>query len=255
MQQGIEHEADPAAVDRAFAQAQQNYRRTVRVALGDSSRANAERRRRDAERDAFRDSTKIRPSSSKRMQRRADSELQELKQRLYNSDYAARQRLPGSRSRRINNSSSNDPPQLPRPPQQPQPPWPVFVDAAACRASMQIEETARFTQLQHQCATDADHGHLCERAVARWIAIRCYRDCRWRAFCYGTGDPPIALDELEAARAVFEFLQLAAQRDRNVLDMQQRALVDSCLCGGDDSVESHLGLWESRAMNIGGSPY
>ena len=80
MQHGIQHEADPAAIDRAFAQAQQNYRRTVRVALGDSSRANAERRRRDAERDAFRDSTKIRPSSSKRMQRRADSELQELKQ-------------------------------------------------------------------------------------------------------------------------------------------------------------------------------
>ena len=91
-QHGIEHDGSDTGVLRAFAQARQNYSRQERVACGDDSRSDAERQRRDAERDLYKDSPEVRPSSKQRMDRRAGSEMQTLKQQLYNRDHATRTR-------------------------------------------------------------------------------------------------------------------------------------------------------------------
>ena len=128
----------------------------------------------------------------------------------------------------------------------------LSIDAAALRPSTQTN-AASFVELQFQCVADADYRAVCETAVASWITTRCIDDPRWRAFCYGVGEPPVALSELQAARHVFDFLRLAAHRDRTVLTAEQQQLVESCLCMGNETVEAHLELWASRAVNLGES--
>ena len=89
---GIMFEDTDAGIDRSFTQARQNRSRAEKATGGDSARAEAERRRRDAEREHCVESAAVRPSSEKRMKRRAESEEQTLRQLCYNSQYAERQR-------------------------------------------------------------------------------------------------------------------------------------------------------------------
>lgn len=89
-QHGIVYEDTDAGIARAFAQAQQQYRRAVALAHGSTARADAERKRRDAERAASRASKQVRPSSMARMQRRAASEAQTLQQKQYDAKYHRR---------------------------------------------------------------------------------------------------------------------------------------------------------------------
>ena len=87
---GVMYEDTDVGIARAFAQAQQRYRRAVALANGSTARADAERKRRDAERAESRASKQVRPSSMARMQRRAASESQTLQQKLYDAKYHRR---------------------------------------------------------------------------------------------------------------------------------------------------------------------
>ena len=107
-----------------------------------------------------------------------------------------------------------------------------------------------FVQLQAECNEQAHHVSLCDRAVAHWSAIRCSEDRRWTAFCYGDGEPPIQLQELHAAQAVFKFLRVAVHHDKQLLAEGQAAAVERCLYLGEGTVQSHLCLWDSRAQNL-----
>lgn len=93
-QHDIVYDDTDAGIARAFAQAQQQYRRAVARAKGSTARADAERNRRDAEREASRASKQVRPSSLARMQRRAASEAQTLQQKTYNKQYQRRMYTP-----------------------------------------------------------------------------------------------------------------------------------------------------------------
>ena len=81
--------ASTVPLDAQRAQARQRRSRVEAVDAGNTRRADAERSRRDAEREAYALSAEVRPSSKARIERREGSEWQRLHQSLYKREYQA----------------------------------------------------------------------------------------------------------------------------------------------------------------------
>jgi hypothetical protein len=101
VRQGIQFEDSDPGIDRAFAQARQRRTRAEAVYAGDYRLADSERQRREVERIAYQGTATVRPSSLARMKRRAESEIQTLKQGVYQRNYMYSYRARGGPSRKI----------------------------------------------------------------------------------------------------------------------------------------------------------